>query len=102
MRPLDGINKDVGGTKLLLTTMHLCLSCGLCLFLSLTEGKGPLSICVLMEAVTRLQLPTYPHPPHTYPLIHTTHDITVALKKVAQNSAVLAIANRGSYKTIAK
>ena len=37
------------------------------------------------------------HPPHpipfclpTHPLIHATHDITVAMKKVAQNPAVLA------------
>ena len=47
VRPLDGINKDVGGAKLLLTTTaddHRCLSCGLCLYLSLTEDTAPLSV----------------------------------------------------------
>ena len=49
-----------------------------------------------MEAVTRLRLPTHPatpspppiHPPT--PLIHTVHDITVTVKKVAENPALLA------------
>ena len=47
-----------------------------------------------MEGVTSLWLPiltTYPtllSPDH--PLIHATFDITVAVKKVAQNPAVLA------------
>ena len=48
-----------------------------------------------MAGVTRLRLST--HPP---PLIHTIPDITVTVKKVAQNPAVLA--NRDSYKTLAK
>ena len=47
-----------------------------------------------MEGVARLRLPTHPrHPPPTYPRHHLTHaipDITVAVKKVAQNPAVLA------------
>ena len=52
-----------------------------------------------MEGVTRLWLPTHPHhPPPTptiplppaHPLIHAIPYITVAVKKVAQNPAVLA------------
>ena len=39
-----------------------------------------------MEGVTHFRLPTHPHPP----LIHDIPDITVAVKKVAQNPAVLA------------
>ena len=43
------------------------------------------AVCVLMVALTCLRLPTYPHP-----LIRAICDITVAVKKVAQNPAVLA------------
>ena len=50
--------------------------------------------CVLMEAITYLLVPTHPHhPPHfppIHPLKHATHDITVAVKNVAQIPAVLA------------
>ena len=50
---------------------------------------------VLLEGVTCLRLPTFPHhPPHplppAHPLIFAISDITVVVKKVAQNSAVLA------------
>ena len=50
---------------------------------------------VQLEGLTCLRLPTRPstHPtslPLTHPLIHAIHDITVVVKKVAQNSAVLA------------
>ena len=41
------------------------------------------AVYVLMVAITRLQLPTHP-------LISATCDITVAVKIVAQNPAVLA------------
>ena len=42
-----------------------------------------------MEGLTCLRLPTRPlHPPHT--LKRAIHDITVTVKKVAQNPAVLA------------
>ena len=47
------------------------------------------AVCVLMVVVTCLWLPTHPPPP-SYPLICATCDITVAVKKVAQNPAVLA------------
>ena len=41
------------------------------------------------------------HPP-THPLIRTIYDITVAMKKVAQNPAVLASYSRNSYRTLVK
>ena len=47
-------------------------------------------LCVLMKGVTRLQLLTHPRHPPIHPLIHAIPDITVAVKKVAQNPAVLA------------
>ena len=43
---------------------------------------------VQLDGVTRLRLPT-PLPP-AHPLIHAIRDITVVVKKVAQNPAVLA------------
>ena len=72
----------------------LGLSCGLCLFLSLIEDTHSTAGCVLMEGITHLRLPTPHHQPHPLlpapPLIHTTCDITAAVKKVSQNPAVLA------------
>ena len=56
VKPLDGTNKDVSVAKLQLHNNHICLSCGLCLFLSLTEDTA-----LLMKAVTCLRLPTHPH-----------------------------------------
>ena len=44
------------------------------------------AVCLLMVALTRLRLLTHP----TTPLICAICDITVAVKKVAQKSAVLA------------
>ena len=50
------------------------------------------AVCVLMIALTCLRLPTLPRhpPPPSHPLIRAICDITVAVKKVAQNPAVLA------------
>ena len=50
------------------------------------------AVCLLMVALTCLQLPTHPHhpPPPSHPLIHAICDITVTVKKVAQKPAVLA------------
>ena len=50
------------------------------------------AVCVLMEALTHLWLPTHPcHPsPPASHLPSAICDITVAVKKVAQNPAVLA------------
>ena len=50
-----------------------------------------------MEAVTCLRLPTHAT---THPLMHATCDITVPVKKGAQNPAAV-LANRDSYKTLA-
>ena len=44
VKPLDGINKDVGGAKLHTADDHLCLPCGLYLYLSLTEDTAPLTV----------------------------------------------------------
>ena len=51
------------------------------------------AVCVLKITLTRLQLPTHPcHPlPPSHPLIRAICDITVTVKKVAHNPAVLAI-----------
>ena len=50
------------------------------------------AVCILMVALTHLQLPTHPHHPQppSHPLIRAICDITVAVKKVAQNPTVLA------------
>ena len=51
------------------------------------------AICVLMVVLICIWLPTHPHsppPPPTHPLIRAICDITVAVKKAAQNPAVLA------------
>ena len=54
------------------------------------------AVCVLVVALTRLRLSTHPRHPlssshlPTHPLICAICDITVAMKKVAQNPAVLA------------
>ena len=54
------------------------------------------AVCLLMVILTFLRLPTHPHhPPPTplplaHPLIRAICDITAAVKKVAQNPAVLA------------
>ena len=103
VRPLDGINKNVDGAKLLLTTtsvypvdcayispllktQHHCLcSNGRCIWPSASHPPLP--------------LPT-PLPP-TNPLIHTIPDITVAVKMLLKIQQCW-LANRDSYKTLAK
>ena len=53
-----------------------------------------IAVCVLMVALTRLWLPTHPVTPiplpPAHPLIRAICDITVTVKKVTQNPAVLA------------
>ena len=76
VRPLDGINKYVGGVKLLLTTTSVYpVDCAYLCPLLKTQHH---CLCP-NERVTHLQLPTHPHP-----LIQAIPDITVAMKKVAQ------------------
>ena len=50
------------------------------------------AVCVLMVALTYLRLPTHPRhlPTPSHPLIRAICDITVTVKKVALNPAVLA------------
>ena len=47
------------------------------------------AVCVLMVALAHLWLPTHPLTP-SHPLIYAICDITVTMKKVAQNLAVLS------------
>ena len=93
VRPLDGINKDVGGAKLLLTTTSVySVDCACICPLLKTQhhclcpnGRcNPPSASHLHPPFGFLPPPTHP------PLIHAIPDITVAVKKVAQNPAVLA------------
>ena len=92
MRPLDGINKDVGGAKLLLTTTTVYpVDCACFCPLLKTQHH-----CLCPKG--RCNPPSASHqppPPSTLllpadPLIHAIPDITVAVKKIAQNPAVLA------------
>ena len=83
MRPLNGINKDVGGAKLLLTTTSVYpVDCACVCPLLKTQHQ-----CLCPNG--RCDPPLAFHPP-TRPLIHAIPDITVALKMFAQNQAVLA------------
>ena len=121
VRPLDGINKDVGGAKLLLmTTSVYPVDCACICPLLKTQHHClcPNGRCNLPSASHPPPPPPYPlpplpppyplpplppptpsHPPTprhpyplppTHPLIHAIPDITVAVKEVAQNPAVLA------------
>ena len=90
VRPLDGINKDVGGAKLLLrTTSVYPVDCACICPLLKTQHH-----CLCPNG--RCNLPSASHPPLSppshphHPLIHAIPDITIAVKKVAQNTAVLA------------
>ena len=122
--PMNGINKDVCGAKLWPTTVS-ALSCGLWPFVPLTGHTLYTAVCVLMVALARLRFPTHPcyppptpttlhplppspiHPPPPPPIhpptpLYVPSVILQSLWKVAQNPAVLAIASRNSYRTLAK
>ena len=87
VRPLDGINKDVGGAKLFLTTTSVYpvdYTCICPLLKTQHHCLCPNGGCDPLSA-------SHPLPPSpTHPLIHTIPDITVTVNKVAQNPAVLA------------
>ena len=96
VRPLDGINKDVGGAKLLLTTTSVYpVDCTCICPLMKTQHH-----CLCPNG--RCNPPSASHPPlpppyTRHPLIHATPLYTpflilatVAVKKVAQNPTVLA------------
>ena len=79
VRPLDGINKDVGGAKLLPTPTSVYPVDCTC-------------ICPLLKTQHHCLCPNGRcNPPSaSHPLIHAIPDITVTVKKVTQNPAVLA------------
>ena len=78
MEPVNGSNKDVCGAKLQpMTVLAYPVDCDCLCYLLDT------AVCVLMVALTCLWLPTHP-------LIHAICDITVTVKNVVQNPAVLA------------
>ena len=87
VRPLDGINKDVGGAKLLLTTTSVYpVDCTCICPLLKTQHH-----CLCPNGRSNPPSASHPPlPPPSHPLIHAIPDITVAVKKVAQNPAVLA------------
>ena len=83
VRPLDGINKDVGGAKLLLTVSSVYpVDCACICPLLKTQHHClcPNGKCNRPSA----SHPPLPPPSHPHPLIHTIPDITVAVKKAAQ------------------
>ena len=87
--PLDGINKDVGGAKLLLTTTSVYpvdCTCICPLLKTQHHCLCPNGRCNPPSA----SHPFPPPPPTPNPFIHTISDITVTVKKVAQNPAELA------------
>ena len=80
VKPPDGINKDVSdATPLLMTTSVYPVECA-CVC--------PLLKCLCPTGSCNLSLAS--HPPLPPSLIHAIRDITVAVKKVNQNPAVLA------------
>ena len=89
VRPLDGINKDVGGAKLLLTTTSVYpVDCTCICPLLKTQHH---CLCPNGRCNSPSASPPPPHPlPPAHPLINAIPDITVAMKKVAQNPAVSA------------
>ena len=92
VRPLDGINKDVGGTKLLLmaTSVYPVYCTCICPFLTTQHHcLCPNGRCNPPSASHPPPPPPIPLPP-AHPLIHTIPDITVTVKNVAKNPAGLA------------
>ena len=92
VRPLDGINKDVGGAKLLLTTTSIYpvdCTCICPLLKTQHHCLCPNGRCNPPSASHPPPPPPHPLPP-AHPFIHAIPDITVAVKKFAQNPAVLA------------
>ena len=88
VRPLDGINKDVGGAKLLLMTTSVYPVDCTCICPLLKTQHHCLCPNGWCNPPSAFHPP--PLPPPAHPLIHTIPDITVTVKKVAQNPAVLA------------
>ena len=90
VRPLDGINKDVGGAKLLLTTTSVYPVDCTCICPLLKTQHHCLCPKGMFNLLSASHSPANPPPPPTHPpLIHAIRDITATVKKVAQNPAVL-------------
>ena len=82
VRPLDGINKDVGGDKLLLTTTSVHpVDCACFCPLLKTQHH-----CLCPNGSCNLPSASHPPPPPpsppTHHLIYTICDITVTVKKL--------------------
>ena len=95
VRSLDSINKDVGSAKLLLTTTSVYPVDCTCIYPLLKTQHHclcPNGWCNLPLASTHPRQPPTPLPP-THPLIHAIPDITVTVKKVAQNPAPAVLAS---------
>ena len=77
--PLGGTNRDVCGAKLLPTSLSACQVSHVCSY-------------HLLNTQHCCQCPSgrFNPPPAAHPLIRAIRDITVAVKKVAKNPAVLA------------
>ena len=84
VRPLDGLNKDVGGAKLLLTTTSVYpVDCACICPLLKTQHH-----CLYPNGRFNLPLASHPLlPPPVHPLIHTIPDITVTVKKSCSKSS---------------
>ena len=83
MEPVNGINKDVSGPDCCKQLSRPILWIKT---VSVTYWRYSIAVCVLLEGIIHLQLPTYlHHPPNPLPpaslLICTMHDITVTVKK---------------------
>ena len=84
VRPLDGINKDVGGAKLLLTATSVYPVHCACFCLLLKRQHH----CLCPNRSCNPPSASHPPPPPPYPLIHATHDITVTVKRLLKSSSV--------------
>ena len=78
VRPLDGINKDVGGAKLLLTTTSVYpVDCTCICPLLKTQHH-----CLCPNGRCNPPSASHPPPPTPHPIIHAIPDITVTVKKL--------------------
>ena len=89
MGPLGGTNKATWCVRLLPTTVSAYLA------VSVPYWGHTAAVCLLVDGITRLRLPTRPHrpplpPPAHPPPINSIRDITAVGKKLSQNPAVSA------------
>ena len=79
--PLSGTNKTVGSATLLPTTVW---TYPVIVAVYVDYWMYSTAVCVLMEGIAHLRLPTHPPP------IHAIRDITAVEEKLSQNPAVSA------------